>query len=778
MTETPERVHLLVFRSDGVGGVARTVINLANELVKSRPVELISLFRLRKDPSYPIDTRVEQTSLLGIQPRSGIPVRPRSARAGQRKPWQAELDRRPTTLVAQRAEPSALMSAYTDHVLAEKIRSITSGVIISTRPSLHVAAVRYGQPGVLLLGQDHLNFIDRSRNRAIMHALAEAVPRLDAYVVLTKDDATDYRQWAPEGSRVERIPNGHTTPTADHGAALDQQVVVSAGRFVPRKGFDRLVEAWGPIAREFPDWQLHFYGSGPEEDAIRQAIHDRGLTESVHLMGYSNTFDRVLVESSAYAMGSTSEGFPMVLVEAMGKGLPIVAFDCPRGPADTIEDGVNGRLVPDGDIAGFTQALREIIADPALRRSMGGAGLVRARDYEMANIAAQWETLIEELRESRSTRAPEDHAREEGRMTESGQRPRSTVVVVAGSGRSGTSTIAGVLKMIGLRVPPPEVPGDASNPRGFFEPQWVVEQHSRLLRASGARLTDARPGAFAATEETGSEGMNRHEVGTWLRSQVEPGVDLVVKDPRSSWFLPMWRQAAIDADIEIAFLTMLRHPAEVVGSKDHYYKAAKVGDTRRHAQTRGVGGWINVALQTEFSTRDVRRTFIRYNDLLSDWRADGRPDRTRPGSAGCRGRRPRGGGRRRRLRRPGPAPDPRRVERDRLPRCGARPGPGDLGPAGGARRQRRVPRGGAAAAGRLPAAVRAAVRRRRGARAVVDRRGERSSPPSGPGGYREAAAAVGEAPTPGAHPVGASPSPYRPGAARPGEARAASSVAS
>ena len=623
MNQTPERVHIVVFRSDGRGGVARTVVNLANELVRTRPVELISLFRFRPETSYPLDPRIEQTNLLGLTPECGVPLRPRNPEGRDaRPPWQVDLDRRPTTLAGPGAEPTGGFSEYADHVLAEKIRSIRSGFLISTRPSLHVAATRYAQPDVILIGQDHGNFINRSKNESVMQALAEAVPRLDSWVVLTEADAEDYRQWAPPGSRVDRIPNGHTTPPANVGSSLGSKVAVSAGRFIPSKGFSRLVAAWVPIAEEFPDWQLHFYGDGEDVPVVRQKIADHGLEHVVHLKGYTEAFEQVLFDSSLYVMGSRSEGFPMVLVEAMGKGLPLVAFDCPRGPADIIEDGVNGRLVPDGDIAGFSAALRELISDPARRAAMGKVGLQRASDYEMAAVAAQWEALFSELLAERAARrGGRRDTGEEGAMTEADLRARATVVVVAGSGRSGTSTIAGVLKTIGLRVPPPEVPGDATNPRGFFEPQWVVDQQSKLLRASGARLTDARPAAFSLTESNGAGSEIRHEIGTWLRSHVEPGVDLVVKDPRSSWFLPMWRQAALDADIGIAILTMLRHPAEVVGSKDHYYKAAKMGDTPRHAQTRGVAGWINVALHTEYSTRDMRRTFIRYNDLLSDWRA-------------------------------------------------------------------------------------------------------------------------------------------------------------
>lgn len=196
------------------------------------------------------------------------------------------------------------------------------------------------------------------------------------------------------------------------------------------------------------------------------------------------------------------------------------------------------------------------------------------------------------------------------------------VVVVAGSGRSGTSTIAGVLKSAGLLIPPPEVPGNRTNPRGFFEPKWAVEFQTRLLRRSSVVLTDSRPAAFEQTAKVAAEPEVREEVGAWVRQHLADSRELLVKDPRDSWFLPMWRTAAEDAGAEVAFLTMLRHPAEVVGSKDKYYKNTNAGESPRQAQTTRVASWLNVALFTEATTRDASRTFVVYEDLLGDWRAE------------------------------------------------------------------------------------------------------------------------------------------------------------
>ena len=189
--------------------------------------------------------------------------------------------------------------------------------------------------------------------------------------------------------------------------------------------------------------------------------------------------------------------------------------------------------------------------------------------------------------------------------------PRS-LVLVAGSGRSGTSLVSGILQRLGYHVPQPEVPADATNPRGFFESQWVVDFHTRLLRKAGVQTSDARPSAWIKTAEACLDDEVRAALSSWLRDQFRQSPALLVKDPRLSWFIPLWRQVAADAGTEIGFVTMLRHPGAVVDSKQKWYGGWQ-GEVGR------ASGWVHQVLFTERATRDSPRVFVRYDELLEDW---------------------------------------------------------------------------------------------------------------------------------------------------------------
>jgi hypothetical protein len=195
---------------------------------------------------------------------------------------------------------------------------------------------------------------------------------------------------------------------------------------------------------------------------------------------------------------------------------------------------------------------------------------------------------------------------------------RRRVVFVVGSGRSGTSTMSGALQTLGMYVPQPEVSADETNPKGFGEPQWVVDLHAELLQRCNVAVSDARPAAWFEAGKLANIERLRTRLHTWLEEQfVEAassgrGAELVVKDPRLSWFLGLWRSAALRCEATPAYVTMLRPVTEVVGSKQRYY-STRFGEIDRTA------AWVNMMLHTERATRGSARAFVRYEDLLKDW---------------------------------------------------------------------------------------------------------------------------------------------------------------
>ena len=220
---------------------------------------------------------------------------------------------------------------------------------------------------------------------------------------------------------------------------------------------------------------------------------------------------------------------------------------------------------------------------------------------------------------------PAPEPADEGALVEASLIDRATyprkVLFVAGAGRSGTSTMAGLMRILGLHVPQPEVVADETNPKGFGEPRWVVDHHDRLLKEALVQVSDARPEAWFETGRVSTREPERIRTAEWLDGHLGVNPELVVKDPRLSWFIGLWRVAAIRTGATPVFATMLRPPAEVVGSKQTYY-ANKLGSAHL------VASWLNMLLHTERATRvgvgeggvaDGGRVFVRYGDLLDDW---------------------------------------------------------------------------------------------------------------------------------------------------------------
>jgi glycosyltransferase involved in cell wall biosynthesis len=221
-------------------------------------------------------------------------------------------------------------------------------------------------------------------------------PALAALVVLTEHDLREYTGLIGSATQVVRIPNA--VPESTHAPPrLSEPLVLAAGRLTPQKGFDLLIPAFARVVAEHPDWQLRIHGAGPQRADLRRLIAEHDLYSNVFLMGPTQHLGEALAQGSIFVLSSRFEGFGMVIVEAMSKGLAVVSFDCERGPSEIISDGEDGLLVPELDVAALGTAINGLVADGERRAQLGRAAIQTARRYDREAIGARWDALLASL---------------------------------------------------------------------------------------------------------------------------------------------------------------------------------------------------------------------------------------------------------------------------------------------------------------------------------------------------------------------------------------------
>ena len=197
------------------------------------------------------------------------------------------------------------------------------------------------------------------------------------------------------------------------------------------------------------------------------------------------------------------------------------------------------------------------------------------------------------------------------------------ILLVTGSGRSGTSSVAGTLKRLGLHVPQPEVPADEKNPLGYYEPRWVAAFHKGWLDNIHVRTIDTRPHAGDVAMETVTP-EREEKLRTWVADELAARPDddvVVIKETRAYWVYPLWQRVVAAVGAELTSLTMLRHPTQVVRSRDTAYLSGRSDEFRLARETSNVAAWMNSVFVTERATRDNPRAFVPYYDLVEDWRS-------------------------------------------------------------------------------------------------------------------------------------------------------------
>lgn len=350
-----------VIRSLMGGGAERVLTTMANFWVeRGVAVSIITSVPSRLD-AYPLDGRVRRITLAC----------PHSLFSRNGYPWSIRRLRRAIVKQGHDVVISFMDRSNVPILLAT--RGLGKRVIIAER-------------------------IDpRTQNYSLIRRFCMRLcyPWADALTVLTENVKT---QWAERFMPAHKIhvihnpvlPLAVDSPLPDW---LPEKFICCVGRLHRQKGFDLLFQALPPVFARHPDVKLVILGEGPERAALTRQAEELGLAGRVFMPGFIHNPHAIVRRASLFVLPSRFEGFPNALIEAMSLARPVISYDCPSGPAYLIQDGVNGILLPVGEIAGLTSRLNFLLDNPEKASALGREAL-KVRDYCNINrVMEKWSAL-------------------------------------------------------------------------------------------------------------------------------------------------------------------------------------------------------------------------------------------------------------------------------------------------------------------------------------------------------------------------------------------------
>jgi len=365
------------------GGVERVLINKANYLTDSIGYQVTILIAKQNNLPicYPISKNVKIIDVdidVSSSFMSRVPVLGFFFNISQlKKVYQA---------IVNELKPNIIINVergYEDFIIPTLISSVFS--IRESHSSKAAVKAMYNNSGSF----NFFNF----KKRFFTYLYAKQLLKYDKVVLLTKQDAKDRK--LPNGDVV--IPNVISSFGICPKYDLNCRKVISVGRLDLYKNFKDQIIVWKEVVKIHPDWTLHIYGEGSEKENLHQLIQSLNLERHVFLEGVSPSIQDHYATSSFFIFTSLAEGFGMVLVEAMQMGLPVISYNCPCGPSDIIEEGMDGYLIDMFDLKALEKRIVNLIENKNLRAAKSISAIRKSQNYLPENVMPQWMNLFKKM---------------------------------------------------------------------------------------------------------------------------------------------------------------------------------------------------------------------------------------------------------------------------------------------------------------------------------------------------------------------------------------------
>ena len=293
-----------------------------------------------------------------------------------------------------------------------KYKKLLTNELLRIRPDITITTLRREinfineiPDGSIKIGEQHLSRTNYRKIDARFSKLYEisffrwwkdrvvtSLTKLDRLVVLTSDAASEW----PELTNITMIPDPLSIKV-NNRSLLGSKRVITIGRYSYEKGYDVLLKIWSIVEKRSTDWQLDIFAMGDPTPYVKIMDELSIDKKRCHLNSSVVDVENEYINSSILVQPSRTEGFGMVLVEAMACGLPVISFDCENGPRSIISDGEDGFLIPPFEVDLFADRLVQLIIDGELRKKMGEKGQRKSQLYQIDSVGRQWKQLFDEL---------------------------------------------------------------------------------------------------------------------------------------------------------------------------------------------------------------------------------------------------------------------------------------------------------------------------------------------------------------------------------------------
>jgi len=354
-----------VIHSLGSGGAERVVTTLANNLSRTHKVTIVTF--IKTEPFYEISNDVNLLYCLE--------------------------DIKPSQNIFQSIKLNFKLYRYISRFAKEKSFDLLIGFMTQANVLTVLSGKKYGIP-TIISERNNPNLDYTPKFWKVLKKLV--YPLTNKLVVQTNPIADFYKSHIPR-RKIEVIQNPIAKSYTDHlkhaQKPSKKNIILHVGRLSEQKGQEIAIKAFAAL--NLNNWELLLIGEGPKRKEYEELIELLEMKDSIKLLGRIKNVSDYYLKSSIFVFPSRYEGFPNALTEAMYMGLPCISADCPTGPSELIQSGINGFLVPIDDVSQFKEKIWQLAANRQLREQVGESAHISVKKLEEDSICNVWQDLIE-----------------------------------------------------------------------------------------------------------------------------------------------------------------------------------------------------------------------------------------------------------------------------------------------------------------------------------------------------------------------------------------------